>query len=80
MEAEVRSTPTADDLLRDVREGVEEIVRVALEEAERLHLQADETLQQYDATPGIVAASMCTCTLRIATLWRARKVGGKVLL
>jgi hypothetical protein len=45
--AEVRSTPT-DDLLAGVKEGVEEIVRAALEAATNLHERADETLERYD--------------------------------
>lgn len=45
---EVRETPTADALLRDVRQGVEEIVRAALAEAARLREEADATLERYD--------------------------------
>lgn len=48
MEAEVRQTPTTDDLVQHVRAGVEEIVRDALAEAERLREEADETLERYD--------------------------------
>jgi predicted nucleic acid-binding Zn-ribbon protein len=46
---EVRRAPTAEDLLAGVREGVEEIVRGALEEAAILREEADEKLAQYDA-------------------------------
>lgn len=52
---EVREVPTAEDLLSGVREGVEAMVRDALNEAERLRSEADETLQQYDATTGELA-------------------------
>ncbi|MEJ7873094.1 MAG: hypothetical protein WKF67_12625 [Rubrobacteraceae bacterium] len=46
---EVReATHTADDLLRDLRAGVKEIVRDALAEADRLREEADETLARYD--------------------------------
>ncbi len=48
MEAEIRSTPTTDDLVRDVRAGVEEIVRDALTEAERQREEADAKLERYD--------------------------------
>jgi chromosome segregation ATPase len=56
MEAEVRDTPTAEDLLAGVREGVEEIVREALEEAASLREQADEKLQRYDGITSELAA------------------------
>jgi hypothetical protein len=49
---QVREAPTTDDLLRDVREGVEEIVRAALAEAASLREQADEKLERYDAATG----------------------------
>lgn len=46
---EVReATHTADDLVQHVRAGVEGLVRDALEEAHRLHSEADETLARYD--------------------------------
>lgn len=47
-EAEIREVPTADDLLAGVREGVEEIVRDALAEADRLHEEASAHLERYD--------------------------------
>jgi chromosome segregation ATPase len=53
---EVREVPTADALLRDVREGVEEIARAALEEADRLREEADDLLQQYDAATSELAS------------------------
>ena len=40
--------PTADALLAGVKEGVENIVRDALAEAERMREEADETLERYD--------------------------------
>jgi hypothetical protein len=49
---EVRQAPTAEDLLAGVREGVAEIVRDALAEADRLREAADEKLARYDATTG----------------------------
>jgi hypothetical protein len=49
---QVREVPTASAILEEVRSGVEEIVRVALEEAEHLREVADETLARYDATTG----------------------------
>jgi predicted nucleic acid-binding Zn-ribbon protein len=55
MEAEVRDTPTSEDLLAGVREGVEAIVRDALAEADRRREEADEKLAHYDATTGELA-------------------------
>lgn len=55
MEAETRSTPTTDDLVRDVREGVEKIAREALEEAAQIHAEADEKLARYDAASSELA-------------------------
>ncbi len=46
-EAEVR-VPTTDDQVRDVREGVEAVVRDALAKAANLHERADATLERYD--------------------------------
>ncbi len=46
------ATPTTDDLVRDMREGVAAIVRDALNEAERLREEANETLERYDAATG----------------------------
>lgn len=46
-EAEVR-VPTADALLAEVREGVEAVVRDALEAATNLHEEAAATLERYD--------------------------------
>jgi predicted nucleic acid-binding Zn-ribbon protein len=56
MEAETRSAPTADDLVRDVREGVAAIVRDALAEAGRLREEADENLARYDGIASELAA------------------------
>jgi chromosome segregation ATPase len=56
MEAEVRSTPTTDDLLQHVRAGVEAVVRDALEEATNLREEADETLARYDGVASELAA------------------------
>jgi uncharacterized coiled-coil DUF342 family protein len=51
-EAKLRDVPTVEDLVQHVREGVEEIVRAALNEADRLREQADEKLESYDAATG----------------------------
>lgn len=53
--AEIREVPTATELVEHVRAGVEEIVREALAEAERLHSEADEKLERYDATTAELA-------------------------
>lgn len=54
---EVReATATTDDLVRHVRDGVAQIVRDALEEAERVHEEANETLARYDSATGELAA------------------------
>lgn len=50
--SEVMQTPTTDDLVQHVREGVEALVRDALAEADRLREQADEKLESYDAATG----------------------------
>ncbi len=44
------ATPTSEDLVMHVREAVTAIVRDALNEAERLREEADESLERYDDT------------------------------
>lgn len=53
--SEVMQTPTTDDLVQHVREGVEEIVRAALEQAASLREQAERTLERYDGTTAELA-------------------------
>jgi chromosome segregation ATPase len=45
---EAKQIPTADELVDNVRSGIEAIVRDALAEADRLHEEADEHLAHYD--------------------------------
>lgn len=47
-EVRTREVPITAAILAAVREGIESIVRDALEETERLRERAAETLQQYD--------------------------------
>jgi chromosome segregation ATPase len=55
-EVRTRDVPTVEALVEHVREGVAEIVRDALEEAEHLREQADEKLQRYDGITSELAA------------------------
>jgi predicted nucleic acid-binding Zn-ribbon protein len=56
MEAKLRDVPTVEALVEHVRQGVEEIVREALAEAEHLREEADEKLERYDGITSELAA------------------------